>query len=497
VKRTAIALGLAAGLALARPAFSGEPRWIEVKSPHFTVITGAGEKTGRRMAWQFEQVRTVLQQVWPWALASRRPVVIFAVGDEATLKSLAPVYWETKRYRPDSVWVTGRDKHYTALRTDQANPNDRNTNPYFDAYRAYVGIVLDATFPASTPTWFERGLSEVMANTVVRDKNVDIGLPVSWHLELLQRSGRLSLADMFAVKRGSRYLTQEADAQVFTAQCWALVHYLMFGEQGSLSPKFNRLAQLLRDGKEPEVSFRETLGDPKAYEPQLGSYITRRVMQYRTMDLDVDINQAGFSARPLTPPAAAAARAGFHAAMNRPVEARALIDEAKRGEPQNPAPWEVEGLVSDGEGKQEEARNAFAKAAELGSDNAYVHYRLAQLLWTDGAAPEAQQRIAASLEKAIQIDPGYANALSFLADVRVEQGAADEALKLASKAVELEPNAAYHRLALARVLLRLQRRPEARSAAQQALALSDSDWERQNAQQLLDFISRLPPAATP
>ena len=37
---------------------AGEPQWLEVRSEHFSVVTDAGEKTGRHVACLFEQVRT-------------------------------------------------------------------------------------------------------------------------------------------------------------------------------------------------------------------------------------------------------------------------------------------------------------------------------------------------------------------------------------------------------------------------------------------------------
>ena len=36
--------------ALAHPLFAGEPQWIEVRSPHFSIVTDAGEKRGRETA---------------------------------------------------------------------------------------------------------------------------------------------------------------------------------------------------------------------------------------------------------------------------------------------------------------------------------------------------------------------------------------------------------------------------------------------------------------
>jgi len=40
-------------------AFAGELQWMEIRSPHFSVVTDAGEKRGREVAMRFEQMRAV------------------------------------------------------------------------------------------------------------------------------------------------------------------------------------------------------------------------------------------------------------------------------------------------------------------------------------------------------------------------------------------------------------------------------------------------------
>ncbi len=73
------ALRLAAcAMAVAASAAAAPPPWLEVKSAHFTVITDAGEKAGRKTAWQFEQIRSALLQLWPWAKIDAEPYVVFA-----------------------------------------------------------------------------------------------------------------------------------------------------------------------------------------------------------------------------------------------------------------------------------------------------------------------------------------------------------------------------------------------------------------------------------
>src|ERR1700736_2986384 len=47
---------------MALPAFGNDPEWVEVRSPHFSVVTDAGEKRGRETAMRFEQMRAVFQR---------------------------------------------------------------------------------------------------------------------------------------------------------------------------------------------------------------------------------------------------------------------------------------------------------------------------------------------------------------------------------------------------------------------------------------------------
>jgi hypothetical protein len=178
------------------------------------------------------------------------------------------------------------------------------------------------------------------------------------------------------------------------------------------------------------------------------------------------------------------------AAMGRPVEARALAAEAAKADPALAGPWEIEASLLDREKRTAEAKAAYAKAAAAGSKRAHVYYRLAQLEWTPDADKAAREGLAANLEKARALDPESADTLAFLADLRVDLDQPEEALALATKAVEIEPAESYHRLARARALWALQRSDEAVAMARSALAAADSDDERRHAQSFLDFAAR-------
>src|SRR5215510_9211536 len=104
-------------------------QWIEVKSPHFTITSNAGKAPTSTLAWQLEQVRSELAVLWPWAkLDLNRPLVVFALNDDQSLKALAPSYWEKKNGGNGiaTVWISGYERTFLALRTDVQQDANRH-----------------------------------------------------------------------------------------------------------------------------------------------------------------------------------------------------------------------------------------------------------------------------------------------------------------------------------------------------------------------------------
>jgi hypothetical protein len=92
--------------------------------------------------------------------------------------------------------------------------------------------VFNRSFPRRVPAWYGRGIAEVMSNTIVRDKVVHVGRPTRWNLDIVRERPPVPLSELLSADYSSRWLTQEADVRVFDANAWALVHYLVFGEEG-------------------------------------------------------------------------------------------------------------------------------------------------------------------------------------------------------------------------------------------------------------------------
>jgi hypothetical protein len=61
------------------------------------VTSNAGQSSAKSVAWQLEQIRSAIAVWWSWARVDlNKPMAVLAVKDEATMKTLAPEYWEEK-----------------------------------------------------------------------------------------------------------------------------------------------------------------------------------------------------------------------------------------------------------------------------------------------------------------------------------------------------------------------------------------------------------------
>jgi len=473
---------------------AADDRWIEVKSPHFTVVSNAGDRTARNVGWQFEQIRAAIQAGWPWARVQLdRPVMVIAAKDEASMKVLLPQYWEKgdRESRPVSVFSTTPDRHFITMRSDVKADDTQGVNPYYASYWSYSALTLDNAFERQLPLWFRGGLAEVLSNSIVRDSEIQFGRPIPWHVAALQE-GRLRLSELIALDARSPYYTNGVSRSRFDAQCWGVMHYMLFGRPADGAEKVNQLAALLLNGKSSADAIQEVFGTVDALEQEYLLYQRKPITNYARLKVETNAASKNFPTRTLTAADAAIVRAALHGAMNRVADARALIADVRTTAPEAPGSYDVEAMLLDREGKRDDARAAFTKAAALKSDSFYTHYRLAVLTWRPGPDKDTRDRIERLLRRSVALNESYAESHAFLADVIALGAQPADALDIAKKAVLLDPSSSSVRLSLARVLWALSQRDSARGTALAARALSHSDQERSQAEELIAFFNRAP-----
>jgi tetratricopeptide (TPR) repeat protein len=466
--------------------------WIEVKSANFTVVSDAGEKSARTVLWELEQVRSAVKTIWSWAQVDvDRPILVLAPRDENGMRTLAPQYWEQKNaVRPASLFVTGPDRHYIALRTDVKTADTASTNPYRAAYWSYVALILRSSLKRDLPLWFYLGLTEVMSNTIVRETHLEIGRAIPWHLQRLRNRMRIQLPELLTLDRTSPWYQQGDKRPDLDAAAWALVHYLLFADEGSHRPQFDRFAALVLEGKTPGAATEMAFGNLDALDRGFSAYVGRELFNFIRFNVDVSVKPEGFSPRPLPAAETAVAQAAFHAVTQRPADARSLVEQARKANPQLAATYEVDGMLLEGERKSGDARAAYEKAMELRSSSFYPYYRWAALTNGEPINPATLARVSDALDQAMKLDGRFALSYGLVAEVRLQQGRRDEALTLAQRGVALDPGRMQTHLSLARVLWGLSRRDDAQREAKESLALATSDGERRAAQELIDFFEK-------
>jgi TPR repeat protein len=463
--------------------------WVEIRSPNFTVVSNAGEGDARRAANEFEQVRAAYGKVWPWAhLGQTRPMVVLALKNESTLRKWAPGYFEVKGgIDVVSGSAYGADRLYLLLRTD-SRPAEAQVAPAFNSYRAYLGILLANSVERRLPVWLSNGLQEVLANTLVSDKEIHVGKPVPWEFRRFNSGGRLPLRTILDARSDSPLLNKEDQRELFDAQSYVLVHFLLFGDEKAHAAGLNQFIQLWLAGRSHDQAFAEAIGDVNVLEGKLPAYATRSLLSYSRLEADAKVESAKWPSRVLPAAEVLGLQAAVHVAMRRPVEAQAAIRDARTADARSSMSYDAEGLLADLDQDKPRATQAYGQAVALGSTNAYSFYRAAQLAWKPQADKASLAELRQRLDRAIELNPAYAGSHSFLADVLVDLGDAAGALAPAQRAVALEPGVSYHRVTLGRVLHALGRDEEALKSAERGLQLADDASERSYAERFLQYM---------
>ncbi len=88
-------------LAFCPVGFAGEPQWVEIHSPNFSVVTDAGEKRGREVAMRFEQMRAVFGALMTKANVNLPiPLQIVAFRNTKEMRQVAPLFNGSPRRSP-------------------------------------------------------------------------------------------------------------------------------------------------------------------------------------------------------------------------------------------------------------------------------------------------------------------------------------------------------------------------------------------------------------
>src|SRR6266446_1968839 len=303
--------------------------WIEVRSPHFTVQTNAGEKEARRVADQFEQIRNMFHSAFSsMRVDPGQPIVIVAAKNENTLKLFLPEEWEAKGHiHHAGLYQPGEDKDYVVMRLDS-----EGENPFHTLYHEYTHALLRLNF-RSLPIWLNEGLAEFFGNSTLSDKEVKTGTIDSGHLYLLNQSKLIPIETLLEVGHNSPYYNEKDRASVFYAESWAVVHFLMMNPEARQKQLMkNFFAAYEKSGDQVEAA-RESFGDLKQFGKRIEAYARQSSFQIGLVKVASEAANKNLPTRSLSSAEALVLRGDFFAHHNRLDQAKTALEEAVKTEP--------------------------------------------------------------------------------------------------------------------------------------------------------------------
>jgi Tfp pilus assembly protein PilF len=484
-KRNALfLLLLAARLASAR---DKPENWLEVRSQHFTVVTNANEKTGRRIADQFERMRSVFHVTFPHvSVDNGSPIIVLAIKDEKDFRALEPqAYLAKGQLKLGGLFLRAPDKNYVLMRVDA-----EGQHPYAVVYHEYTHLLLSKA-AEWLPLWLNEGLAEFYQNTDIHEKDVALGQPSPENLALLRENRLLPLATLFTVDTSSPYYHEEDKGSIFYAESWVLTHYLFVKDNREKAQLIPDYAELLAKKVDPVTAATRVFGDLKQLQSSLESYIRQGSFTYFHGPISTDVDDAAFKVQPLTETQVDAARGDFLAYNDRVADARPLLERVLQEDPKNVSAHETMGFLEFRAGHLDEARKWYEKAVKLDSQSYIAHYYYAAISMSAGASGSDDAQVEASLRAAIKLNPSFAPPFERLAAFEgMRRKNLDEAHMMILTAVQLDPGNVTYRMTTASVLMQMERCKDAVAVLHEALRVAKSPAETAMVQNLLTQVEQ-------
>jgi Flp pilus assembly protein TadD len=451
------------------------PHWLEVHTPHFTVVTNSSEKDARHVAAQFERMRAVFKVLMPNSTDDpAAPIVVLALKDRASFRALEPeAYLSRSSLDLAGLFLRSQDKNYVLLRLDASGEH-----PYSTVYHEYTHYMLRRG-EDWIPLWLNEGLAEFYQNTTLDPKEVRVGKPSVDDILYLRDNRLLPLVTLLTVDHTSPYYHDEQKGSVFYAESWALTHYLEVNDYEHKTNHLGDYERLLQQHKDPLTAAAQAFGDLKQLELALDAYIRGADFKEFRLNTPVNFTEDSFEVQPLPTPQADAIRADVLVGDDRAKDAEALIQSVLQADPSNALAHETMGSLKFRQNDIPAALDWYSQAVQLDSHSYLAHYYFAVFTMQSGDRSH-DDAIEQSLRTSIELNPRFApsyDALAHFYAVRHEKF--DEAHMLNLKAVSLEPESIAFRQNDAEVLAQSGKIDAALSVLKATLLLAKTPGETQ------------------
>jgi tetratricopeptide (TPR) repeat protein len=448
-----------------------EPKWIEVHTAHFLVLTDSGEKRGREIALRMEQMRAVFGQLLlKDKLKMPVPITVIALKSDKQYGMVAPA----KQSMAAGFYVPGPDRVYIVLNLLEENPWRAVAHPL-------AHYLLNYNYPP-TQGWFDEGLAEYFGSIDI-GKQVEIGsdpeLAPEWHEDIFDEVRRdpnapqsltqlvsspvwISMVDLFTMKHDVSGMREGTHNTLYYAQSWMVVHYLL---NKNKMPEVGTYFDLVLNQKVPVDKAMVQAFDmsPEQMEDAVKTYF--KSLSGLGIALDrvkkpnpnpPDTQQPDHFALPFD-----ADVIGMAVSPVKDEDARAVIDDvmARIPEHRDQALHDWQQLILDPKDNEaahrglawddirqkkfDESADELEKATELNPRDPWIWYYRSLLKYRKAQATRQEMQGLANMMQDLRAVtdwyPDLADAYNMLGMARVEGGGINSALEAQRQAIALEP----------------------------------------------------------
>lgn len=483
-----------------------EPKWIEVHTAHFSVLTDAGEKRGREVALRMEQMRAIFGQLLlKDKLKMSVPVTVVALKSDKQYGQLAPA----KQAMAGGFYVPGYDRVYIVLNLFEAEPWRAIAHPLGHYF-------LNYNYPP-TQGWFDEGIAEYFGAVQI-GKEVNIGgdpeLAPEWHedifedemvrdpkvpqslTQLVSSPVWLSMVDLFTMKHDGSGVREGTHNTLYYAQSWMVVHYLINKKK---MPEVGTYFDLVLNQKVPvekamvqafDLSPSQMEEAVKAYFNALGGLGIALDQAKKPVIDPADIQQPDHFPVPLD-----GDELGMAVSAVPEEEAKAVIGDvmARVPEHRNQALHDLQQLTTDPKDNEpahrglardhlqqklfDQAADELDKAGDLNSRDPWIWYYRSVLKYRKAQATrQDMQGIANMMQDLRAVSDWYpelADAYNMLGMARVEGGGVNSALEAQKQAISLSPRNIEYQFNLGQIYVAGKKWDQAREVFTRLKTVSD------------------------
>jgi tetratricopeptide (TPR) repeat protein len=443
--------------------------WLRVSSPHFELLSDAGEKQSRLLLERLETVRHVFLES-AGGKAPRLPVRVFQFSSER----------EFRRFEPRPAV---RGFHQAAPDRDYIAVLGANEETQRAVRHEYLHILLSHG-TATLPLWLEEGTAELYSTVEMREAGAVFGSPVESHVRALRALEWVPEAPFFEARANT--------SGMFYAQAWALAHMLNFAPSWRRS--MPRFVELIDQGTPALLAFESAFGaSPSRALGELRNYIGSPRFATAVIPIPPRNEEPAAASQTLRGPEVQLAQVELLLALRRQEAATKLLDSIEA--PSSPELETARGLASLARKDAAGAKEHFLAAMRLGDRSAVPAFEYAMLLRDEHAPDDTVRRY---LAEAVGRNPNLAEAHFILGLMAQRQNRHREAIESFERAIAVLPRQSYFWHARALSHIELQQPELARRSALRAAASAVSNAELEMAQAALKLVgAAAAPAASP